>query len=585
MREDQLQIAYSNSFHDSSIAIAKNDYLFAEAFERSAQCKRTMWMMPLFYFYSSMQNLIQKLKLENESKVLLLTTWKLSWDQILGAPLIFAFYWFQQHVSSIQIFRQKKYQVSQGAILFQLHHILHLPIFKFVLQHILFQDRIKEIESKAITHHLCHASNGVFTSPFAECVVMSLDGSGEKGGGAFYHFKDNCFSMLGHCHAGLGLLYADVTSLCGFSPAKGEEWKVMGLAAYGKLLPSVYHYFKALIKINGFKYDFSFGAKEIAQLEELVGTYRSANDPDILKSADLAHSFQKAFSEAIIEIARGLNQLGLSENLVYVGGCALNSAANGMITSQSGFKSLHIPSAPGDDGNSLGAILYQRYVVEGRRRDLKYLSPYLGRELDQTNLDRILDFKGLRHEVLADQNLLTQRVAKLLSDGNIIGWMQGRAEFGPRALGNRSILADPRDPGMKVKINKLVKFREEYRPLAPSILEDHGSDYFENYQTSYYMERTLVFKQAVKSKIPAVVHQDGTGRLQTVSKEMNPLYYLLIDQFYKLTGVPLLVNTSLNIMGKPIVHSEEDSLSLFYTTGLNYLVIGNTLFIKESTHV
>lgn len=582
MKEEICQIAYSNSFHDSSIAIAKNDYIFAEAFERSAQSKRTLWMMPLFYFYSSMKDLITKLQLENESKVLLLTTWKLSWVQILGAPLIFSYYWFKAHFRLVESFHQKKYQVEKHIMLSQLHNILHLPIFSFVLQHILFKDQVKELTKKAISHHLCHASNGVFTSPFLECVVMVLDGSGEKGGGAYYHFKDNQFKMIGECHYGLGLIYADVTNLCGFSPAKGEEWKVMGLAAYGKLLPEVYQFFKKIIVVNGIKYKYSFGKNEIDQLEILVGGFRGPNDPNILKAADLAHTFQQVFIEVVLEITKNLFQLGLSKNLVYVGGCALNSAANGLIVSETGFTSLHIPSAPGDDGNSLGALFYYRYIIEKKERTLKYFTPYLGRDVDLNNLNRILNFKGIRHEIFPEKTSLTKRIAELLSEGNIIGWMQGRAEFGPRALGNRSILADPRDPQMKTKINALVKFREDYRPLAPSILKEFGPSYFENYQDSFYMERTLKFKNEVKSKIPAVVHEDGTGRLQTVTNEMNPLFHQLISQFHEKTGIPLLVNTSLNIMGKPIVNLEEDALTLFFTTGLNYLVIGNVLFLKDT---
>lgn len=576
-----IKIAYSNTFHDNSIAIEKDGQIFAEAFERSSQCKRTIWGMPLFYFSTSMKEVMGMLGIQKDTSVLLISTWQLSWWQIIGAPAIFIFEWYKEHLKKDLKVGHEKERVERLALFSQLHFILHLPIFKFVLHHLLFQDRLREIRSKTMLHHLSHAANGVLTSPFDECVIMVLDGSGEYGGGAYYHFKDNSFKQLGACRQGLGILYADVTTLCGFSPAKGEEWKVMGLAAYGKMNPDVYDFFKSIIRIKGLKYSYDFGPNEMSRLENLLGGFRDPNDKDVLKSADLAHTFQQVFMEVIAELASNLNKLNLSSNLVYAGGCALNSSANGLITARSGFQNLHVPSAPGDDGNSLGAILYQRHIIEKKPRDLKSFTPYLGRAVDQKNVERILSFQGFKHQVFHTSDELTSFVAKLLSEGNIIGWMQGRAEFGPRALGNRSIVADPRDLLMKEKINALVKFREEYRPLAPSILEEYGPSYFEDYQTSLYMERTLAFKDAVKKDIPAVVHLDGTGRLQSVSKKMNPLYHELISKFHGITGIPLIVNTSLNVMGKPIVNTEEDSITLFFTTGLHYLVIGNTVIMKH----
>jgi carbamoyltransferase len=175
---------------------------------------------------------------------------------------------------------------------------------------------------------------------------------------------------------------------------------------------------------------------------------------------------------------------------------------------------------------------------------------------------------------------IAAETAKLLADGKLVGWVQGRAEFGPRALGNRSILADPRPADMKDKINSLVKFREEFRPFAPSILDEFGSEYFENYQVTPYMDRTLGFKETAREKVPAIVHVNATGRLQSVRREWNERYYDLIHEFYKLTGVPMLLNTSFNIMGKPIIHSVEDAVGLFFTTGLDALVIEDCLIEK-----
>jgi carbamoyltransferase len=208
------------------------------------------------------------------------------------------------------------------------------------------------------------------------------------------------------------------------------------------------------------------------------------------------------------------------------------------------------------------------------------MSPYLGTMIDIPKLEKILGFGGIRFKKAADETAVCREAAELLAEGNIIGWVQGRAEFGPRALGNRSILTDPRPADMKDKINKRVKFREVYRPLAPSILHEFGDEYFEDYQESPYMERTLVFRKEVRDKVPAVVHENGTGRLQTVKAEWNPLYHRLIRSFYEKTGIPLVLNTSFNVMGKPIMHSVEDAITVLYTTGLDYLIIGNYILYK-----
>jgi carbamoyltransferase len=240
------------------------------------------------------------------------------------------------------------------------------------------------------------------------------------------------------------------------------------------------------------------------------------------------------------------------------------------------------PEARAQCGNSA------RWDLCGGRPELDgakgrpYRDPYLGSYIDTKNLERILGFGGVVHQEFSDEASLCSEVAQILSQGKIIGCVQGRAEFGPRALGNRSILADPRPKSMKDEINRRVKFREEYRPLAPSILHEHGEQYFENYQESPYMERTLRFRESVRDKVPAVVHVDGTGRLQTVKEEWNPLFYRLISEFYKRTNIPILLNTSLNVMGKPIVHSVSDALTVLYTTDLDFLIVGKYLIGKRS---
>jgi carbamoyltransferase len=296
--------------------------------------------------------------------------------------------------------------------------------------------------------------------------------------------------------------------------------------------------------------------------------------------ADLAYTTQLFYAESMTQLLRNFCALGISENLVLGGGCALNSSYNGQIVGTTGFKQLHVPSAPADDGNALGAAWLAYYRDHPDRKPKAAVqSPYLGSTLSERTLANLIEF-GRLQKARHLPGTLAQETARLLADGKLIGWVQGRAEFGPRALGNRSILADPRPVDMKDRINSRVKFREEFRPFAPAILDEFGAQYFENYQVSPYMERTLAFKESAREKVPAIVHVNRTGRLQTVRREWNPRFYDLIRAFYELTGVPMLLNTSFNIMGKPIIHSLEDAVGLFYTTGLDALVIEDYLIEK-----
>jgi carbamoyltransferase len=267
-----------------------------------------------------------------------------------------------------------------------------------------------------------------------------------------------------------------------------------------------------------------------------------------------------------------------SKNLVLAGGCALNSSFNGKILNGGPFQSLFVPSAPADDGNAIGAA----WLAHGEdfpdwRAPKGPISPYLGSRVSTKDLDRIAGWEP-RLKRLGDG--IVPEAARLLAAGKLVGWVQGRAEFGPRALGNRSILADPRPANAKDQINAKVKLREPFRPFAPAILAEHGPDWFDDYQASPYMERTLRFREDKRALVPAVVHADGTGRLQSVTQEANPRFRALLEEFHQLSGVPLLLNTSFNVMGKPILHSVDDALSMFYTTGLDAVAIEDWLIAK-----
>jgi carbamoyltransferase len=301
----------------------------------------------------------------------------------------------------------------------------------------------------------------------------------------------------------------------------------------------------------------------------------------LLEYADLAYAGQYIFEEVLFELLNNLYDQNLSRNLVLAGGCMLNSSANGKVLDNTRFDDLYVFSAPADDGNAVGAALLAYYEDHPyqKKKPGQIQLPYLGSRMSQQTLRHVQQFGRIaNHQSLPGQ--VHRKAAELLAEGKIIAWVQGRAEFGPRALGNRSILADPRSPAVKERVNGEIKFREEFRPFAPSILHEFGSQYFEHYQESPYMERTLKFKSDVLDKVPGVVHVDNTGRLQTVKREWNERYYDLIKTFHELTGVPLVLNTSFNVMGKPIVHSVEDALAVFFTSGLDALIIEDEVFEK-----
>jgi carbamoyltransferase len=577
-----ILVGHANGVHDPAICVEVDGQLYAEAIERHTQCKRGFEATRLWYSREPLRDALRRMdasQLEG-ADVTVVSTWDIAslrgWDASPSSS-----YW-----TRLQGDLARTEDIFAGQVRALLEGVPPLARRGDLLQ----SRHGTNYWSRVIPHHIAHAANAVYTSPFEECVAMVIDGYGERSSLDFYHFHDDRFDPLGgddlitsegvDVKQSLGSLYTHVTWLCGFKPHDGEEWKVMGLAAYGAPRADIHDFFRERIHVRGLAATVTIPDPDWERLESLVGGFRRETDPDIERSADLAHNFQRCFEDVILELARSAHRLGLSDNLAYAGGCALNSSVNGKLIPASGFTRLHVPSAPADDGNALGAVLHEKHCVRREPRSLRVMSPYLGSPVDAAALRRIVSRSGAKAEFFDDEASLCDRVADLLAGGEIIGWMQGRAEYGPRALGMRSILADPRPADMKDRINARVKFREEYRPLAPSILHEHGPDYFENYQESPYMERTLVFREEVRARVPAVVHRDGTGRLHSVREDRSPRFYRLIERFRQKTQIPLLLNTSYNVMGKPIVHSIEDALTVLYTTGLDRAVIENCIISR-----
>jgi carbamoyltransferase len=432
-------------------------------------------------------------------------------------------------------------------------------------------------------HHLCHAATACYTSPFTEAACAVVDGHGGKESCGFFAYRNGRITSVktaldGVDTGSLGQFYSVLCGLCGFDSVEGEEWKVMGLASYGKFSDAWYRRLEPLLRARGLSLAQMTGPKYLETLEGLRKLARKPGQP-ALEIADLAYTGQYRFCELMTQLLRNFFDKGISTNLVLGGGCALNSSCNGRITQETRFANVHVPMAPGDDGNALGAAWLAFYEDHPNAKPAPAIhTASLGSSLDSTSLEHFVAFNGCRVERFPEGP--HERVADLLAQGKIVGWARGRAEFGPRALGNRSILADPRRADMMHTLNERVKFREEFRPFAPSILEEFGPEWFENYQASPYMDRTLKFRPEARSCVPAVAHVDGTGRLQSVSKQRSPDFYRLIEAFHRRTGVPIVLNTSFNVMGKPIVHSVQDAVAGFYTTGLDALVLDDVVVRK-----
>jgi len=542
--------------------------LFAEATERYLQNKRAWNTLPDGIGQS--QSLLERYCGDCE-KVVISYSWSKSYARKLMtmAPWVDIYAkWFLKQASGSTVLKPLIYG-SIGVALVAGHNL------KYLLQRL--NPKVKIIE-RYYPHHLTHAAFACWSSPYPDAACAVVDGFAESSSALFCELKNHrIYPLKGirNSQASLGFFYAEVCRLCGFDPIWGEEWKVMGLAAYGRLDPTVYEQFQRILKVRGLQLTGLKLGEELQARQRLAGELP-------LQFADFAFTGQQFFSDIMSQWLRNLYSVMPIPQLVFGGGCALNSAYNGKITESTPFKQVFVPSAPGDDGTAVGAVWFafhqdhpDFWPAAGS------FSPYLGEPLSGHALQRMRDLGGLHTALVPGENLY-KKVAQLISQGKIVGWVQGRAEFGPRALGNRSILADPRNPQIKETLNARVKFREEFRPFAPSILHEFGNNYFENYQESPYMERALRFRPGVTKLVPGAVHVDGTGRVQTVKKSWNEPFYRLLEEFRALTNTPMLVNTSFNIMGKPIIHSLEDALALFFTTGLDALVVEDQLLLKSS---
>lgn len=474
-------------------------------------------------------------------------------------------------------------------------------------------------------HHLSHAASAFYPSRFEEAAILILDGVGEWATVSIGYGKSNQISLLKELRFphSLGLLYSAFTYFLGFKVNSGE-YKLMGLAPYGRHGSKEVNYFKECIKntlveikpdgsiwLNQDYFDYATGLKMVFEekWEKLFGIPARKSESNLEQiHCDLGLAIQEITEEIVLLMAREAKRLTGSKNCVLAGGVALNCVANGKLQNAGIFENIYIQPAAGDAGGALGAAMAANYIYFNQDRVINadlydgMKGSYLGPSYSDAEIEKLLRKFRPQFTYFEKFEILSQKTAKLLSDGNVIGWFQGRMEFGPRALGARSILGDPRNPEMQKKLNLKIKYREGFRPFAPSVLSEDMKEYFECYSDSPYMllvhgvnkSRRLDVPENyeslpmmdklyfLRSDLPSITHIDYSARIQSVHKETNPLYYQLITDFKNETGVSVIVNTSFNVRGEPIVCTPEDAYRCLMRTEMDYLVIGNYIFDKKN---
>jgi carbamoyltransferase len=503
------------------------------------------------------------------------------------------------------------------------HILVHRPDPKLVLDRVrnrqdraatgpqllrAFPGQTFRARTHAVEHHRAHLSSAFHVSPFDEASVLSVDGFGDFASAAWGRALGTRIEVEGRVHFphSLGIFYQAITQFLGF-PHYGDEYKVMGLAPYGepRLLPEM----RRIVRLQGdgtFRLDLScfrhhreriafewqdgvpmVGTLYSEALASLLGPARRPEEPLSQHHKDIAHSAQAMYEEAFFHLLRALHAQHGLPRLALAGGCAMNSVANGKIAAQTPFHEVYVQSAAGDAGGAVGAA-YSVWHALGGARGTPHAHAYWGPQFDGARIGAALQARageiaaqGCIVETVTGADL-ARRTAQALAGGEVVGWFQGRMEWGPRALGNRSILGDPRRGDMKDLLNSKIKRRESFRPFAPSILREHVGDWFEHDSDVPFMMQVYPIRESRRAEVPAVTHVDGTGRLQTVTADANPKYHALISAFHEITGVPMVLNTSFN-ENEPVVCTPDQALDCFLRTRMDRLVIGD-IVVRRGMH-
>jgi carbamoyltransferase len=597
-------LGISAYYHDSAAALLLGDRIIAAAQEERFTRKKHDAGFPFHSIRYALQQ--AQLELADIDTVIFYEKPYLKFERLLETYHAFAPAGIQSFLASVPSFLRDK--------LF-LNRIIKLELKKLGN----FKARILFSE-----HHLSHSASAFFPSPFNEAAILNIDGVGEWTSTSIGVGHGNKIEILKELHFphSLGMLYSSFTFYLGFKVNSGE-YKVMGLSPYSSRNSSNVKNYKTLIvnnlidiredgsfllNMHYFRYTTALQMTADAKWESLFGIKRRLpEDPLMQEHADLALAVQEVAEDILIKLARTTHDLTGSHNLVMAGGVALNCVANQKIKEQNIFKNIWVQPAAGDAGGALGAAFAAYYIEKNKAREIQesdgqMKNAYLGPDFSEEHIRYTLEVNNIIYEYVSSEEALLANVAEYLSEQNIVGWFQGRMEFGPRALGNRSILADPRSAIMQQKLNKKIKFREGFRPFAPCVLEEFADEYFEIDVSSPYMMFTAFLREQYRtvlpdnflslefserldckrSEFPAVTHLDYTARIQTVNKTDNLLLYKLLNCFREKTGCPMLVNTSFNVRGEPIVCTPLDAIRCFLNTGIDYLVIGNFIIDKKN---
>jgi carbamoyltransferase len=450
-----------------------------------------------------------------------------------------------------------------------------------------------------IEHHLAHAASSFLVSPFEKAAIVTIDGVGEWSTTTYGVGEGNDIHLMKEIKfpSSLGLLYSTITAYLGFS-VNNSEYKVMGLSPYGQMDKEKNEYYKKLkevmdVKEDGsYRFDMSYfiyhyadrmPSRKLCKL--LGGPIRQEESEVTQRHKDIAAALQMVYEEVLLKMLNYVCKVTNCKNVVLSGGCGLNSVANGKILKNTPFEKIWIQPAAGDGGTSIGVASYIYNSILGHKREYCLKDAYFGPSFSTEEIKYVLDGNGIKYSVFKDDAELVKTTAKLIHDNNVVGWFHGGMEWGPRALGSRSILANPCNPQAKELLNSKVKHREKFRPFAPVVCEDDALKYFECdkpiSEPTDYMLMVYPVKKEWRDKIPSITHVDGSGRLQTIRRFQNYLYYDVIKEFGKLSGIPILINTSFNIRGEPIVCTPYDAYKCMMGTGIDYLVIDKFLIKRD----
>ena len=553
-------------YHDSAAALIRDGIVVAAAEEERFTRKKHDISFPINAINFCLQQ--EKINIENIDQIAFYEKPLLKFDRLMSQHLEKFPYSYSQFIKAMPSWITEKLRIPQ-----------------IIKKKLSFKKKIFFIE-----HHLAHAASSFLVSPFEESAICTIDGVGEWATTTLGIGKGTDVKILKEIHFphSIGLLYSTVTAYLGFS-VNNSEYKVMGLAPYGKPI-----YYEQLRKVIDIKPDgsyaldmsyFDYHYKLTMPSKKFIlefGPMRGSKDPVEQKHKDMAASLQKVTEEAVFAMLNYLHKMTGSTNLCMAGGVALNSVANGKITKNTPFKNIFIQPAASDSGTSIGCASYVYHSIFGFKRHYVMKNAYLGPGYKTEEIRKFLDDNKIVYSEFKDDEDIINTTAKLLHDNNVIGWFQGRMEWGPRALGSRSILSNACNPNMKEILNLKVKHREHFRPFAPVITAEDVHEWFDiDKDEEEFMLFVYPVREDKRKIIPSVTHVDGSGRLQTITKEQNSRYYGVIKYFEKLSGVPILINTSFNIRGEPIVCTPQNAYKCTMGTGIDYLVMDKFLIERE----